>query len=568
MKIKKIEKRDYQQIAVKVILNWFHNHKEALMVMATGLGKMITAAIITKRWRGPGIFLVHDNGILGHAVEEFRRVYGKDYTFGVLNSCEKPNGRVDILFTTFQAMNNHAKQFSRDYFSWMVVDESHHGQARTFKKTIDRFICRKLAITATPDRSDLLDIRAIFGPEVVDIPIEEAIANGWLPQIEYHLITDNLNDRVLNELSRRVLDEGERVSMKEINSKIFISSRERKVAKLIKRRGGKAVIFCRRIAHANYFKRFLGGSADTYHSGQSREKNQSVMTALKTGSLRQMLAVNAFNEGIHVPDVDVVVFYRDTKSETVFRQQLGRGLHPGGKKLIVLDLVGNVQRITMINELAKAVVERARKKYPNGYDKHSFQIKGKGFNFLFSDQAVNLLKIMERIKVEFYPTWQEASSVVRVLGIKTVTEYHKRYKEAPRLLRHPDLVYADFPGWTVFLGGTPKKFYGTCRKASEATIAQGIKTVTEYKERYKEDMCLPSNPNEVYADFPGWNVFLGGTPKKFYGTCRKASEATIAQGIKTVTEYKERYKEDTCLPSNPNEVYADFPGWPKFLGKV
>ena len=39
-----------------------------------------------------------------------------------------------------------------------------------------------------------------------------------------------------------------------------------------------------------------------------------------------VFAVDLFNEGIDVPEIDTVLFLRPTESATVFLQQLGRGL--------------------------------------------------------------------------------------------------------------------------------------------------------------------------------------------------------------------------------------------------
>ncbi|MCR4278524.1 MAG: hypothetical protein NUV81_01320 [bacterium] len=45
--------------------------------------------------------------------------------------------------------------------------------------------------------------------------------------------------------------------------------------------------------------------------------------------------------------------------------------------------------------------------------------------------------------------------VIQHLGIQTVGEYRKRYKEDPRLLSTPNRTYTtDWKGWPHFLGKT------------------------------------------------------------------------------------------------------------------
>ena len=64
---------------------------------------------------------------------------------------------------------------------------------------------------------------------------------------------------------------------------------------------------------------------------------------LRAKRINAVFAVDLFNEGIDVPEIDTVLFLRPTESATVFLQQLGRGLRLVDDKacLTVLDFVGN-----------------------------------------------------------------------------------------------------------------------------------------------------------------------------------------------------------------------------------
>ena len=59
-----------------------------------------------------------------------------------------------------------------------------------------------------------------------------------------------------------------------------------------------------------------------------------------------LFAVDLFNEGLDVPDVDTLLLLRPTQSATVFLQQLGRGLRrtPDKPVLTVLDFIGQQRR--------------------------------------------------------------------------------------------------------------------------------------------------------------------------------------------------------------------------------
>jgi hypothetical protein len=161
--------------------------------------------------------------------------------------------------------------------------------------------------------------------------------------------------------------------------------------------------------------------------------------------------VDAFNEGVNVPSVGLVAFCRVTDSVTVFRQQLGRGLRPGKEKLIVLDFVGNLERIRLILAMVEKIKGFGTPRGP--LDKRlneKFEVSGAGFQFTFSDEIVDLMGVLQHVDEKFYETWEEAAEAARRLEIKTSTEYfsQEKYKQDERLPASPARFYSDFPGWT------------------------------------------------------------------------------------------------------------------------
>jgi superfamily II DNA/RNA helicase len=80
------------------------------------------------------------------------------------------------------------------------------------------------------------------------------------------------------------------------------------------------------------------------------------MTRFRKGAIDVMTTVDLFNEGVDVPDVDLIAFMRVTHSRRIFVQQLGRGLRlsPGKDRVIVLDFVTDLRRIAEVVELEAA----------------------------------------------------------------------------------------------------------------------------------------------------------------------------------------------------------------------
>lgn len=567
-----IEDRTFQHEAVGAAREAISMTGRALIVMAGGLGKMLTSAMVWHGFRaGRGLFLIHSNEILDHAQKEYGKVFGPSVSQGLYNGFNK-DIEVDIVFATFQTMRENLERFPRDYFAWMTVDETHHSQAETFSPVIGHFDCPRLGITATPDRDDDKDIRDLFGPEVFKLDLPEAIARGLLPEIEYHLMTDEtLNQKELERIAYEVIEDGRRVSLEQLNRRLFIRARDEQVAAIIQSYDQKAIIFCSSIEQANHFSSFFTQGA-TYHSDNFRKKNRMALEGFREGSVRQILVIDSINEGADFPDVGLIVFYRMTNSKRIFSQQLARGQRPGKEKLTVLDFVGNLERLFMLEKLRDEVAGLQRKflgraeRSTEGVwlSGETFHLESPNLRFHFSNDLIKLTDVLQRTRAEFYPTWQEAGEVARNLGIKNSREYWKGYWRDPRLPSGPATHYADFPTWGRFLETDP---YPTWQEASRAAIALGIQVPEEYRKRYKEDKRLPSTPGKKYNDFPSWPVFLGRERKNPYPTWQEASEAAQELGIVSFQDYVARYTQNARLPSKPYRMYPDFPGMSEFLGK-
>lgn len=591
----KIVPRPAQAMALKAALPALSGRqKRALVVLATGLGKTLAAAFITKKLRPKKtLFLAHSNFILNHAIGEFRKVFTEsELSVSLYNGMSK-NGaaEADMVFATWQTMGGKLDEWASDYFDLVIIDEAHHEGATTYRPVARYFTGPKLGITATYERGDDIDICDTFGEPVINITLEEAIARGWLPRIEYHVITDqSLDEKTLQLILGEIREGKKRFTMAEVDRRLFIQKREDDMAEIIDARPEKAIVFCRDIKHAERMSKMLSLS-DTFHSKKGKgdkdnlKHNLAVLEALREGSIRRTCAVNAFNEGVDVPSVELVAFCRTTGSSIVFRQQLGRGLRPGKDKLVVLDFVGNLERIRSVRDMMNRIADLHEEftsqdeRNREGYVRRPFEVSGAGFEFTFSDEIVDLMEVLKHCEEDFYPTWKEASVAAIALGVKTVVAYKDNYKKDGKLPSDPYVVYLDFPGWGKFLKtgrrGSGRELYNKWQEASAAAVVLGITSNQIYNKRYKEDPKLPAAPQRIYLDFPGWGKFLktGRSAKRYakgrdlYPTWQEASVSAIDLGMKNKEQYQARYQEDLRLPQDPRHKYSNFPGWGVFLGK-
>jgi len=214
-------------------------------------------------------------------------------------------------------------------------------------------------VTATPWRGDDYDIENIFGPALIRMGIAEGLQGGFLSDVDYRLLADNLDWELVQDLSVH------RYSLGQLNRRLILPTRDEEAVRIItdvfqtsRRRGG--IVFSPSIAHAREFAGMLrayGFRAEEISSDDEPRQRDLKLSRFRAGEYQLMTTVDLFNEGVDLPDVDLIVFMRVTHSRRIFVQQLGRGLRlsKGKDRVIVLDFVTDLRRIAEVLELDRAV---------------------------------------------------------------------------------------------------------------------------------------------------------------------------------------------------------------------
>lgn len=121
------------------------------------------------------------------------------------------------------------------------------------------------------------------------------------------------------------------------------------------------------------------------------------------------------------------------------------------------------------------------------------------------------------------------------LGLRSVREYQQRYAEQPGLPSSPPTAYPEWQGWATFLApritSARRAAFLPLPEAMAAVGTLGIQDQYEYRRRYREAAGVPSNPERIYADWPGWHVYLGkgdvkGT-RRFVGNLKTVTSRLI-----------------------------------------
>lgn len=400
---------DYQYDCLRSIerVRW-QNKKTALVVMASGLGKTVTVAFDVKRWlktnpKSKILYLCHQNEILSQARAKFQLIIGgSDRLYGCYHGAEKSR-QSQFLFASFQTMREKFQRFDRKEFDYTVVDESHHVPAATYFPVVRYFKPKfLLGMTATPDRIDMQDIRTLFGTEVYSLDLPDALSRGLLTKVDYRLLTDEIV-----ELGK--IENPYKMSLAELNKKIFVPKRDKEIIEVVKRKiasikNPRAMIFCPSIRYTEELRKRIPDAVPV-HSGLSKRLQEARIQKFREGSINTILTVDKFNEGIDIPEVNVVVFLRSTQSRTVFYQQLGRGLRkiPGKSKVLALDFIANCERLLIVNEFAEFTKNASRKRPKLGKYAPKEMLVVNGGSFTFTEKAKNVLDVLEKVKTGYTP---------------------------------------------------------------------------------------------------------------------------------------------------------------------
>ena len=323
---------------------------KALIHAATGVGKTYLAAFDSKEYETV-LFVAHRQEILKQAAQSFRNVRKSD-DYGFFDGNTKCTDK-SVIFASAASLGRadylKPEYFARDRFRYIVIDEIHHGVTAQYQRIVQYFKPDfLLGLTATPERMDGKDIYQICDYNVpYEISLKEAINKGLLVPFRYYGIYDDTDYSKLHIVRGRY-DE------KELNE-TYIGNVHRHdliYKNYCKHDSRRALGFCCSRAHAEemaaeFSKR--GTKAAAVYSnadGAFSMDREEAIRELRQGEIRVIFSVDMFNEGVDIPDVDMVLFLRPTESPVVFLQQLGRGLRKAAGKeyLTVLDFIGNYEK--------------------------------------------------------------------------------------------------------------------------------------------------------------------------------------------------------------------------------
>lgn len=385
--------RYYQEIAInRAVQSVLQGKRRVLLTLATGTGKTVIAFQIcyklwSSRWNRAGeyrrpriLYLADRNVLVDDPKDKIFTPFG-DARWKIEGG-KVTKGR-EMYFATYQSIARDErrpglyKEFGRDFFDLIVVDECHRGSARdesNWREILEYFEpAFQLGMTATPLRQDNKDTYRYFGNPLYTYSLKQGIEDGFLAPYRVHRVVSTVDAAgwrpTKGELDRygREIPDGE-YGTRDFERVIALKERTQAIARNISEflkntdRFGKTIVFCVDQEHAEEMRKSLNNCntdvvkehpdyvvrvvSDEGQIGRGfLDRFMDVETIVPTlVTTSQMLTT-----GVDVPTCKNVVLARVINSMTDFKQIIGRGTRVrddyGKLYFNILDYTGSATRL-------------------------------------------------------------------------------------------------------------------------------------------------------------------------------------------------------------------------------
>ncbi|MBM3435929.1 MAG: DEAD/DEAH box helicase [Bacteroidetes bacterium] len=353
--------RYYQQIAInRTVEAIARGQNRILLVMATGTGKTYTAfQIIYRLWksgRKKRILFLADRNVLIDQTKRNDFKHFKDRMTVIKK--KKIDKAYEIYLALYQGLTNYNedkdayKEFSRDFFDLVVVDECHRGSAAAdsaWRAILDYFSsATHIGLTATPRETREISNIEYFGDPIYTYTLRQGIEDGFLAPYKVLRVGFNTDlegwrpeagktDRDGNEVEDRIYN------TRDFDKNLVIDERTKLVAKKVSEylkktnRFDKTIIFCVDVEHAERMRQAIANE----NADLVRESHKYVMRITGDDEQGKSEVDNFINPEEHYPVIattsklmttgvdaqtcKLIVLDSNIRSMTEFKQIIGRG---------------------------------------------------------------------------------------------------------------------------------------------------------------------------------------------------------------------------------------------------
>lgn len=374
------EPRYYQRVAINRAVEAIAKGQDrVLLVMATGTGKTYTAfQIIWRLWKAKKkkriLFLADRNILIDQTKSQDFAPFGDKMTKITKRHIDKSYEIYLALYQGIKGSNEDKdayKEFSRDFFDLIVIDECHRGSAKddsSWREVLDYFSsATQLGLTATPKETKEVSNIEYFGEPIYTYSLKQGIEDGFLapykvirPIINIDLDGLKLPQGTIDKYGNEVPDE--EFNVKDFDKKIVVDERTELVAKRITQylknnsRYDKTIVFCTDIDHANRMRQALvnenpdmvaeNSKYVMQITGDNDEGKKELDNFIDPEVTYPVIATTSklMTTGVDAKTCKLIAIDSNINSMTEFKQIIGRGtrLRPDYNKwyFTILDFRG------------------------------------------------------------------------------------------------------------------------------------------------------------------------------------------------------------------------------------
>ncbi len=331
-----------------------------LLVMATGTGKTYTAfQIIWRLWKSRQkkriLFLADRNILVDQTKSNDFKPFGQAMTKIAKRQIDTS---YEIYLSLYQAVTgseedkNIYKQFSRDFFDLVVIDECHRGSAAedsAWREILEYFSgATHIGLTATPKETKEISSITYFGEPVYSYTLKQGIEDGFLAPYKVVRIDFDKDLQGWRPPKGMVDKNGELIedriyNQKDMDRNLVIEARTQlvaqKVTEFLKATGPfqKTIIFCDDVNHAERMRQALVNLnpervAENRKyvmriTGDDTEGKAELDNFINPEERYPVIAVTSklMTTGVDAQTCKLVVLDQHIKSMTEFKQIIGRG---------------------------------------------------------------------------------------------------------------------------------------------------------------------------------------------------------------------------------------------------
>ena len=353
--------RYYQLLAIdKTMEAIAKGQNRILLVMATGTGKTFTAfQIIWRLWKSKTkqriLFLADRNILVDQTMTNDFKSFGSAMTKIQKRQADKS---YEIYLSLYQAVTGTEeeqkiyKQFSRDFFDLIVIDECHRGSAAedsAWRQILEYFAsATQVGLTATPKETREVSNIDYFGEPIYTYSLRQGIDDGFLApykvvriDIDRDLVgwrpSVGQKDKYGHEIEDRIYNQ------RDFDKTLVLEPRTQLVAKKISdflrqtNRFDKTIVFCENIDHAERMRQALVNenadlAADNARyvmriTGDNEEGKAELDNFIFPESTYPVIATTSklMTTGVDAQTCKLIVLDQRIQSMTEFKQIIGRG---------------------------------------------------------------------------------------------------------------------------------------------------------------------------------------------------------------------------------------------------